>query len=392
LGFSKDGLKDGYNQNGFTNRGFDRLGCNRHGKDALGYDCITGLNALGLDKDGFNANGINPKTGRDRLGRDSEGFYEDGFNDSNIDRYGCDREGMDENGEPCSNEVNFNLNLGEEALLNNYVRYQVAMAQAIEAENNLVAVPSFGKGIKRVESIPDATQQQTQGQPSIGGLEGISGLPTTPIAGSGSVSSTEANESSSTDLPVRIPSLTTMKARIACEINTDYKGDTCAEIMDGPLAGAMLRGTYDVPYIDRVDMPRDKIQISFDRLIWRRQQIDIQAVAINMDTFSEFMSSDVNYHRAYRWGGLAMATAIDLTQGYIIGSAASGSASSDAESAGTAMAIQMAASEPLKEMSDLYRGRMDRPPTVTMFIDEQIGIMFNEQVVDERVPFVFSDR
>ncbi|CAH7145373.1 conserved hypothetical protein [Vibrio chagasii] len=382
LGFRRDGTNiAGVNEFGVTIRGLDRLGCNaKTGKDSQGFDCVTGLNSLKKDRDGRDENGL--KDGKDVLGRDSNGFYEDGYNDQNMDKWGCDRTGKDKSGEDCSHEVDIRLSEGENSLLKAYVKLQVAMVKDIQQEMEFVGKAAISEEYSSTEAETDAllNQQIIDSQQ----FEGVSAA---------AVPETTVPDSPVNVEDIRIPAHTLFsKAQIACEIDTDYAGDTCVEITEGPLAGAVLRGTYEVPNLDNPVMPRDKVLVSLNKMVFNRQSIDIEAVVVNPITMSQAVSSEVDYHRMYRWGGLMAATTLDLAQGLVIGNAiAEGASSEDSGSATNAVAVQMAIAEPIKETSDMYRAQMGRKPTARMFKDDPVGVLFTSEVIDSRVPFVFED-
>ncbi|HAS8541367.1 TPA: hypothetical protein I7730_16405, partial [Vibrio vulnificus] len=382
LGFNRDGMNiAGVNEFGVTIRGLDRLGCNaRTGKDSQGFDCITGLNSLKKDRDGRDENGL--KDGRDALGRDSEGFYEDGYNDQNMDKWGCDRSGKDKFGEDCSHEVDVKLSESENTLLKNYVKNQISMVQEIQSEMQFVGKASVSEEYAIASPKSDALVSPQ-----------MSSAPLTEEQGIAKVPEKNVSETHVSIEDIRIPAHTLFsKAQIACEIDTDYESETCVEITEGPLAGAILRGTYEVPNLESPEMPRDKVLVSLNKMIFNRQTIDIEAVVVNPITMSQAVSSEVDHHRMYRWGGLMAATALDLTQGLIIGTAiAEGASSEDSGSATNAVAVQMAIAEPIKETSDMYRAHMDRKPTARMFKDDPVGVLFTTEVTDSRVPFVFQD-
>ncbi|MGR5386236.1 DotG/IcmE/VirB10 family protein, partial [Photobacterium damselae] len=370
MGFNEfTGLNSaGVNELGIRPNGLDRLNCDPvTNLDPQGYNCTTGLNSAGIDKDGYDANGLKNGFGRD--GKDADGYGVDGFNDKNLDRQGCNRKGERPDGTACSNEIDYHLTDAEKSLMTNYVKDQGSIEAMLFADAESVSTPKMERGVEPTK-LSEKNAANTKG------------LVTKSVA----EPSHKDSKSESTTENIRVPAYTLLKGQVACDMDSDFNGDACVKITGGALRGAKFYGTFAVPNIDKVEMDRDKIQVHFDTMVWNRKTYEVDAVAVNRDSMSQYLSSSVDYHYVFRWGGLVMGTAFDLSKAILIGNSM---AKSDGNAMTTSMILNGAAAQPFDEMSEMYHKRMVRRPTVRMYKGEDIGVLFKKELTDKTLPYLF---
>ena len=368
LGFNElSGLNSsGVDVDGVRPNGMDRLNCDPITKlNSSGYSCITGLNADGVDIDGYDANGM--KDGLDRSGKDADGYGADGFNDAGFDKQHCNRSGEHADGTQCSNEIDYHLTDPEKALMLNYVKDQGTLEAMMFADAEVVSTPKMEIGVPETKPIKADSAVKR------------------PISSASETSIKNESAHDGVKQQVRVPAYTLLRGEVTCDMDSDYKGDACVKIIGGALSGARLYGSFSVPNIDKVEMDRDKIKIHYDTMIWKRKTYKVDADAVNSESMSKYLGSSVDYHYVFRWGGLLMGTAFDLSKALLIGNSA---AKTDG-AASASMILNGAAAQPFDEMSALYHKRMVRRPTVRMYRGEDVGVLFKKQLVNKDFPYLF---
>ena len=198
---------------------------------------------------------------------------------------------------------------------------------------------------------------------------------------------------------IQIPVGGMINARLKADINSDYPGMVRAVVVGGPYHGAELFGTFTVPFIDSPYMPRDKISINFNSLVFKRENYSISAVGLDSASLTDFIGGSVNNHYALRWGGLV---ASSLVKG--IGDSVTMGRESSASSGGNLIAttpitktsdqLKVGFGEVAGELTQIAREQFSRPPTVTNNKNSASGslfpVVFLSEVVDDRLPMLFS--
>ena len=153
-------------------------------------------------------------------------------------------------------------------------------------------------------------------------------------------------------------------------------------------------------------MPRDKMTIKFTQMIYGRKTYPVNASAIDMEQFSTYMSSEVNYHTCQRWGGLlgaalltgATSTYLDTQENSALAKTVAASESEEAQvilnaSNGFASNAQKqtkaAATTVTNELAGIAREQFSSPPTIIKH-GGFIGIFFEKEVDDDTLPVLFK--
>lgn len=143
------------------------------------------------------------------------------------------------------------------------------------------------------------------------GASGASGASASGSAASGGGNMAAAGGSDKASSSVKGASFvragTVIPAVLLTPINSDTPGPVLAEITSGPLAGARLLGTFRAS--------RNQVVLTFNQISMRSQpaSFKVQAYAVDANTFSPGLATDVNNHYLVKYGLLA---ASEFISGY----------------------------------------------------------------------------
>ena len=391
-----------YDENGFhCLTGFNREGFNKAGVD------INGFGEDGCNEKGFNilgdkcANYVEPVVedcidGADEFGNlcgEFEKFY---------DQDGCDEDGLNIDGEPCkvADVVKVAkkiepICLSEDECLDRS-RYMVSLdeEERVWYENRLS---------RKTSAFAMLTENKPRVSFKIKPKESfVTYVEPTVDAGDEDVAGGNDDKPDFTQTvndSIQIPTGTMLNVKWKSDINSDYGGTVRAVITGGPLSNAEIFGTFSVPFIANVHLPRDKVGIKFDKIVYKRQTIAIDAIGLDSESLNDFIGGKVNNHYVLRWGGLVGST---FLKG--LGDAVSSgreSAYGDGSNniiqspiTGTSDQLKVAFGEVGGELAQIARDQFSRPPTVTINKNSSRGssfpIVFMSEVIDDRLPMIFS--
>lgn len=376
--------KDGYDRQGYDRQGFNRDGCDRQGYDKDGYSCTTKLNRNGFDrngcdKDGYDKEGFSCSTKLNREGLDKEGYDKDGFNLA-----GCNREGFTREGKSCKGKgTKVSLSPDEKIWYANMLASKTAYFRELDKSQKDYSLELDVKRENQMQSNIMAAEKAEKEKAANDNTIADNSKPTDPAP--------------LNNADVEIPTGSMLYGQILASINSDYPGMVRAKVLGGPLDQSQLIGAYAVPFLEDSYRPRDKIKINFDRMIYNRNTFTINAVGLDTQSMTDYLSGDVNNHYFTRWGGLIAA---NVLKG--IGKAVANTnttASNDgsgliysAPITATGDQLKVAAGEVGNELSTIAREQFDRPPTVTKDQGEMIAIFFMAEINDDRLPMIFNSR
>ncbi len=384
--FGEDGYdKDGYDKQGFDRQGFNRQGCDRQNYDKDGFHCSTKLNRNGFDrngcdKDGYDKEGFSCSTKLNREGYDKEGYDKDGFN-----KEGCNREGFTKEGKTCKGKGTKvaltpeekvwydNLLASKQAYFKEIEKRQVPYALDLEVvredafESNIIAKAKEDEKAKN-ESNDNSNNNSSKD---------------------------DNKELNNADIEVPLGAM--LYGQIQASLNSDYPGMVRVKVLGGPLDQSMMLGAYTVPFLEDSYRPRDKIKIALNKMVYQRNTYTINAVALDTQSMTDYLTGEVDYHYFTRWGGLIAA---NVLKGIGKAVANTGSRASNDGSGliyqepitATGDQLKVAAGEVGNELSTIAREQFDRPPTVTKDQGEMVAIFFMEEINDDRLPMIFTTR
>lgn len=203
----------------------------------------------------------------------------------------------------------------------------------------------------------------------------------TPLNNGGSV---DENASSVSAAKIAFDATTLLYAVSNIALNSDYEGPVWLEVVGGfdkypELDGASLTG--------RAVNLGEKMRLELDTLkLTDGSSYRVEAIALDLDTTYAAVASSVDHHTLYRYGWWGVGVAL-------------GAAGKGAQYASTQVAVQdgvivqstetsgrqealIAAGELGRELSQEFRRRLDRPPTVHVNVGETIGVFFMKDVMD----------
>ncbi|WP_318493166.1 DotG/IcmE/VirB10 family protein [Photobacterium leiognathi] len=370
-GRNKLGYKNGKDWLGRDSEGYlnnyDLSGCSKEGKDKYNRNCtlwalrvfdpVTGLDQFGYSYYGYNSDNKDRHNYDKYTKLDSEGYGPDGFNNED-----CNRSMKNRNGDNCAGSVELNISDGELLVFADMLKNKITFMKEMES----ISAPG-----PSIVSKPRVEEQKISANEIPTNKKLIQTPTTSDVSISNKVDDTKPIIENKTP---NIPAYALMVGRVECAINTDYPDETCIEIKGGPFDGIRLYGDYELPYIDRPEMPRDKVKIKLDRLVYKGLIYPIEAVAVNYSTLNTYMSSDVSYHKLKRWSS-------------VIGAAGVGfGATSLITLLGGEEELSQGASIPLKEISSELMAIYKKPPTVTLDAKRLVGLKFTKPVFNDQLP------
>ena len=412
----KSGLsRDGFNRFGFCklsacyssgmtiNRNCDLLNNNEDG-----FNCLTKLDASGYDRAGFSIGSFD-KDGFDRAGFDVRGYNRtgidsDGYNKYGVNLNGCTRAGYTDNGIPCkdgSPALSSNSTLDLKSFLSDEDRTALEAAtvlkssliQAMIGSNipNEHVILSFIDSVATTNQIPTnpkaATTNPIQANVSPSAIPGLEGLLETPAP--------------QKKQRLVVPALSLLFGTLINDVNTDYPGPVMTKIISGPLAGAVLIGSLSLPYIDNLVMPRDKIKVSFDSLIYKgltHKLTKDSVFAVSPETMQYYQSSEVNTHAIGRYGGLIASSflhgisdiytdqGVDIPEQMGSTLIIKSSPVKSLENAGYSALGHLS-----KQLGDTANAYFSRPPTIKLKMGSEMGIIFTKELYNETLPQLFQE-
>jgi hypothetical protein len=373
---------DGYDRQGFDRQGFNRDGCDKQGYDKDGYSCETKLNRNGFDRNGCDVNGYDKdayhcETKLNKNGLDREGYDKDGFN-----KDGCNREGFTKEAKTCKGKITgVKLSAEEKIWYDNVLGNKNIFFAKIDKETKEYTMDITSKNETEFTSYVAPVIPS----PSENGSENSSDPDAKP------------SETIENDSNIEIPTGAMLYGSIQANMNSDYPGLVRVKVLGGPLDQSLLMGEYTVPFIEDPYRPRDKIRMTLTQLVFNRNSIPINAVALDTKSMTDYISGEVDYHYVTRWGGLIAA---NVLKG--IGKAvATGGTTPSNDGSGlvyqqpitaTGDQLKVAAGEVGAELSSMARQQFDRPPTITKSQGEMIAIFFMQELNDDRVPMIFNSK
>lgn len=371
--------------------------------DKDGYNCKTGLDKDGYDKNGFNAYGLDAN-GCDKNGLDIHGKSclkplpkEEPKNQACLDKLAAENCDGDNLKKTVSTEI---LIPATTIIINNEIEKVVPAGKDNKDYNVTFSPPEKVLYDKKLAAKTNFMKSLIEQNSKHVDPEVFKFPVEEPVEVASNNSNNNNNNNSSTTLPtealeVQIPVGTTLFTQLMSDLNSDYPGSVKLKVLAGPLRGAILIGSFQVPFLEDTYRPRDKIQISLTTMVFERQSYPVNAIGLDYDSFNDYLSGEVDYHYFTRWGGLI---ASNLLKGLGQSVVASQSTVST-DGSGVVLTepitelkdqMKVAAGEVGKELAEKAKNYFDRPPTVSKGRYEQIVVWFNGEVKNPRLPMVFS--
>lgn len=176
-----------------------------------------------------------------------------------------------------------------------------------------------------------------------------------------------------------------LHAVVLTAINSDEPGPVLAQVVSGPYSGTRLLGAFERP------QNSEKIVLRFQTFTSPNaaQSQQINAVAVDPGSARTAMASDVDNHYLQRYGFLLAGSFLNgfsqaIKQSGAVQTTTTGTGGSSAQTAypqlSTKDKMLEAFGEVGKEVSQLMRAEVGRPPTITLNAGTPIGLLFLSDV------------
>lgn len=170
-------------------------------------------------------------------------------------------------------------------------------------------------------------------------------------------------------------------ARSTMAYSSDVGGPLIVELLNGPLRLHRLKGEA----VRKEDWNR----ISFSTLFGKDDPRRIEAIGLDTETAMNAVGGDVDYHTLYRYGWWGVGATLAA-----LGKAAQANSNTDTVYVGdnvvqnttrdTSRELKMAVGDLGESIGDVFKGRIDRPVTVSLKVNDTIGIVFMDDVCGDK--------
>lgn len=170
-------------------------------------------------------------------------------------------------------------------------------------------------------------------------------------------------------------------ARSTMAVNSDVGGPVILELVNGPLRKNRLIGKFE-----RKD---EWMRMEFNSLAGIKDPVKINAIGLDMTTVLNAVGGDVDYHTFYRYGWWGVGTLLGAigkaaenntdTKTIFVGDNVVQNAQSD-----TSREIKMALGDLGQNLGDVMKDRINRPLTVTVKVNDLVGVVFMDDVCGDK--------
>jgi hypothetical protein len=160
-------------------------------------------------------------------------------------------------------------------------------------------------------------------------------------------------------------------------INSDVGGPISLTLRNGRLVGSRILGSFE--------RKEQWLRMDLKKLVTKDETLKVEAIGLDMETTLNAVAGDLDNHTLYRYGWWGFGSVLKAA-----GKAAQSNADqSIVISNGTAFQTTTAdASRELKialgslgeDLGDVMRDRLNRPPTVSLKVGDEVGVFFLDDV------------
>lgn len=160
-------------------------------------------------------------------------------------------------------------------------------------------------------------------------------------------------------------------------VNSDVGGPISLTIRNGRLRGSQLIGSFE--------RKEEWLRLELSTLVGPDETISTSAIGLDLGTTLNAVSGKVDRHTLYRYGWWGVGTTLSAigkaatantnTTSYVSDGVVTESSSKD-----TAREIKMAVGSLGEELGEVMRERINRPITVSLKVDDEVGVFFLEDV------------
>ncbi|RMN37389.1 hypothetical protein ALQ64_01963 [Pseudomonas cannabina] len=160
-------------------------------------------------------------------------------------------------------------------------------------------------------------------------------------------------------------------------LNSDVGGPVSLTIQSGRLKNSKLVGKFE--------RKEEWLRMELDKLVTKEATLPVQAIGLDMSTTMNAVQGEADYHTLYRYGWWGVGSALKA-----IGKAAEMNADSNViisngtalqtTQADTAREMKIAIGSLGQDLGDVMRERLNRPVTVTLRVNDEVGVFFMDDV------------
>lgn len=165
-------------------------------------------------------------------------------------------------------------------------------------------------------------------------------------------------------------------ATVDIALNSDVGGPASITINSGKLRGSRLIGSFE--------RKEEWLRLEFDRMVTRDETINVNAIALDVDTTLNAVAGKVNRHTLYRYGWWGFGTALSVAgkaaeanQDKVVVMGESGLVT-ESTTKDSKRAVMVAVGELGNDIGEIMRERINRPITVTLKTGDEVGVFFME--------------
>ena len=170
-------------------------------------------------------------------------------------------------------------------------------------------------------------------------------------------------------------------ARATTAANSDIGGEVIVEILNGPLREHRMIGGFD--------KKEDWLRVDFKSLVGKSDPRPVKAIGLDLETSLNAVAGDVDNHTLYRYGWWGVGAAMKA-----VGKAAQSNTNTETVYVGdsvvqnttrdSARELKMLIGSLGESMGDVFTSRINRPSTISLKVNDQMGIVFMTDVCGDK--------
>lgn len=251
--------------------------------------------------------------------------------------------------------------------------------QRAQAQQNLAAMDDFLKDLIKAEGEQRPglySVEWSYSQP--GASRGQDAAAATKVANYDESTTGQASSRCASPL-LRAGSM--LMATTDLALNSDVGGPVALTIRSGRLRGSQLIGKFE--------RKEEWLRMELDRMVTPSATLSVEAIGLDMETTLNAVEGDVDNHIMYRYGWWGIGTALSA-----IGKAAESNVDKDvfvsdgaiveSTASNSQREIKIALGELGQDLGEVMRDRINRPITVSLKVNDEVGVFFMEDVCENK--------
>jgi hypothetical protein len=199
----------------------------------------------------------------------------------------------------------------------------------------------------------------------------------TPLAAGGQANDPELESGMNSCATTLARAGSTAMATVDLALNSDVGGPASLTIRNGKMRGYRLIGSFE--------RKEEWLRLMMNKLVTPQETLSVSAIGLDIDTTMNAVQGDVNRHMMYRYGWWGVGTVLSA-----IGKASAANASNatyvsdgvvvESTTQDSKRELKMALGDLGEDIGSIMRDRINRPITVTLNVDDEVGVFFLDDV------------